>query len=85
MFVVLEVISFNETDYNRAQNELINEVNAAFKERLEFLGENFVFLKMKELIRSIPSFNPSINHYNILYHDNVHLNFNHGLSLIIIF
>ena len=62
MFVVMEVIPIKETDYNRSENKLIDEVDAAIKERLESLGENFLLLKMNELIRSIPSFNPKINH-----------------------
>ena len=82
VFVVMEVIPFKETDYNRSKNKLIDEVNAALKERLESLGENYVLLKMNELIRSIPSFNPMINHYNFLYHDNVHLNYNHGILFL---
>ena len=82
VFVVMEVIPFKETDYNRSKNKLIDEVNAALKERLASLGENFVLLKMNYLIRSIPSFNPKINHYNFLYHDNVHLNYNHGIPFL---
>ena len=77
--VVMEVIPFKETDYNRSKNNLIDDVDAALKERLESLGENFVLLKMIKLIRSIPSFNPKFNHYYFLYHDNVHLNFNQGI------
>ena len=80
-FVIMKVIPFKETDYNRSKNKLIDEVNAALKERLESLGENFVLLKMNGLIRSIPSFNPKINHYNFLYHDNVHLIYNHGIQI----
>ena len=82
VFVVIEIIPFRETDYNRSKNKLIDEVNAALKERLESIGENYVLLKMNELIRSIPSFNPKINHYNFLYHYNVHLNFNHGIPFL---
>ena len=82
VFVVMDVIPFKETDYNRSKNKLIDEVNAAPKERLASLGENFVLLKMNNLIRSIPSFNPKINHYNFLYHDNVHLNYNHGIPFL---
>ena len=48
MFVVMEVIPFKETDYNRSKSKLIDEVNAALKERLESLGEIFVLLKMNE-------------------------------------
>ena len=44
----MEVIPFKKTDYNRSKNKLIDEVNAALKERLESLGKNFVSLKMKE-------------------------------------
>ena len=33
---------------------------------------------MKELIQSNHVSEPKINHYNFLYQDNVHLNFNHG-------
>ena len=58
VFVVMEVIPFKETDYNRSKNKLIDEANAALK-RLESLGENFVLLKMNNLKRSIPS-NPEI-------------------------
>ena len=66
VFVVMEVIPFNETDYNRSKNKLVDEVNAALKERLESLDKSFVLLKMNELIRSIPSFNTKINHYIFL-------------------
>ena len=82
MFVVMEIIPFKETDYNRSKNNLIDEVNAAVKERLESLGEIFVLLKVNELIGSIPSFNSKIKHYNFLYHDNVHLNYNHGIPFL---
>ena len=41
VFVVMEVIPIKETDYNRSKNKLIDEVDAALKERLESLGENF--------------------------------------------
>ena len=82
VFVVMEVIPFKETDYNRSKNNLIDDVDAALKERLESLGENFVLLKMIKLIRSIPSFNPKFNHYNFLYHDNVHLNFNQDIPFL---
>ena len=60
VFVLMEVIPFKETDYNRSKNKLIDEANAVLK-RLESLGENFVLLKMNKLKRSIPS-NPEINH-----------------------
>ena len=66
VFVVMEVIPFKETDYNRSKNKLIDEVNAALKERLVSLGKNFVLLKINELSRSIPSFNPKVNHYKFL-------------------
>ena len=51
VFVVMEVIPFKETDHNRSKNKLIDEVNAALKERLASLGKNFVLLKMNDLIR----------------------------------
>ena len=80
VFAVMEVVAINKTDKNGSKNKIIDEVNAAIKERSEFLGENFKLLKMNEIKCSIPSFNPKINHYNFLYHKNVHLNFNHGIS-----
>ena len=43
VFKVMKVIPFKETDYNRSKNKLIDEVNAALKERLESPGEIFVF------------------------------------------
>ena len=42
----------------------------------------FFLLKMIDLIRSIWPFNPKINHYDFLYHDNVHLNFSHGIHFL---
>ena len=59
VFVVVEA---QETDYNRSKNKLIDEVNAALKERPESLGENIVLLKMNELIRSILSINQRSTH-----------------------
>ena len=54
VFVFMEVIPFKETDHKRSKNKLTDEVNAALtlKKRSESLGENFVLLKMKELIQS---------------------------------
>ena len=38
--------------------------------------------KLNDFIRSVPTYNSLITHFNQLYHDSVHLNYKLGISLL---
>ena len=70
--------SFKEADYS-SSTKLFDEVNVELNERFECLCEDFMQLRMNELLWSILSHNPKLNHYFFFYHDNIHLRFHHDI------
>ena len=81
-FVVCEVIPFKETYANTAKNALIDEFNSKLPDVMFKIDPSIAIVKCHQMIKSLPSTNPKIRHYNEIYHDNLHLKYKSGLPML---
>ena len=81
--VLCEIPPFKKIPIYSDKNEKISIVfNDLLNSTYDNVDNAIVVLQLIDIIRSVPTYNPRITHFNQLYHDNVHLNYKFGIPFL---